>query len=95
MSYGRQDAPGKVPEEVYVVSFGTSHRIYSALSSARSLYTQYKGDKNENIKIFRAVITDWEELDYKSPPKGKTRQERYQEQRERQEYERLRRKFND
>ena len=71
MSMARHRVKGECPEEVFVVTNGTSHRLYSKLSAARSVRTRENGYLNEwqrankpaQYKIMQAVVEDWEEVE--------------------------------
>lgn len=65
MSMARHRAQGEKPEEVYIVSRYNSHRVYSTLGAARGARTMENkyGPRDDKAKIFRAIISDWEEIE--------------------------------
>lgn len=66
MSMGRVSRQGAVPEEVFVLSTGNSHRLYATLGTARATKTSetsHSWNQNDNYKIYKCKTTDWEEVD--------------------------------
>jgi hypothetical protein len=62
MGMARHQVRGETPEEVFVVISRGNHRLYSKLSAARGVRTR-ESKWNPDMKIMRAVVTEWEEVD--------------------------------
>jgi hypothetical protein len=99
MSYGRHRVQGEKPSEVFIVTNGNWHKLYSTISAARGVATQekkYGYPKGQVIKILKVVITDdLEEIPHEIPEdKKKERERKRREKAEKLEYERLKEKFD-
>lgn len=66
MSSGRSGQSGEKPEEIFILSNETYHRVYSKLADAKRVKTneaRYDYRDWPEAKIFRGIITEWEEVD--------------------------------
>lgn len=66
MSYRRHRVNSETPTEVYIVTDGTSHRLYSTLGAARGVRTRELkyNPLRRSWKIYKLVVSDnLEEVD--------------------------------
>jgi hypothetical protein len=102
MSMARHKAAGGTPGEVYIVSNGHTHRLYSKLGAAKGVVTYDQNEckrygRESDLRIYRARVDDWEEIPHIAPDKEAARARRTQrliEQREKAELARLKEKYD-